>query len=257
MFLEIDIGNTRIKWRLREKTQIIDSQSSLTAGISDVGGLDKLFERVVLSSVEGIYIGSVVPSCQALLIDWCAKRFQCKPVFVEVVKRHGSVVNGYRDVSQMGVDRWLAILAAFKRAKQSCVIVDAGSAVTVDLLMADGVHCGGYIVPGLSLMNDALFRNTGRVKIAVDDYPSAPKAGGSTKEAVVSGLPLMLLGLVRQALLEIEAAGALTPKIIVTGGDGWYLANLLVVNGFQRVESVPELVLDGLQLAVEGFDDED
>jgi type III pantothenate kinase len=251
MFLEIDIGNTRVKWRLRDKQRVMAAHSSSTALLVDSADVELIFAQVDLFSVSAVYIASVVPRCDDLLLGWCKASFQFAPIFAEVVKRQGGVLNGYVDVSQMGVDRWLALLAAWRRAEGVCLVVDAGSAVTVDLLLSGGVHHGGYIVPGLQSMNVTLFQNTDRVKVSDVHFPVQLHAGTSTVEAVASGLPMMLLGLIERACSELEAIEVGRPKIIVTGGDGEYISAVLVSHGVECVEFVPELVLDGLALAIE------
>ncbi|MFT5419390.1 MAG: type III pantothenate kinase [Candidatus Endobugula sp.] len=248
MFLEIDVGNTRIKWRLREQQRVIATYFSPTASMVNI---ELIFAQVDLSRVSAVYIASVVPRCNDPLLDWCKTSLKLTPIFAEVVRQHAGVLNGYGEVSQMGVDRWLALLAAWQRTGDVCLVVDAGSAVTLDLLLSDGVHRGGYIVPGLQLMNSALFQNTDRVKMSNVQFSVEFNAGTSTAEAVASGLPLMLLGLIERVCSEIEAIEAGRPTIIVTGGDGEYISAVLVSYGVRCVEFVPELVLDGLALAIE------
>ncbi|MDP1069535.1 type III pantothenate kinase, partial [Klebsiella pneumoniae] len=77
---------------------------------------------------------------------------------------------------RMGVDRWLAMLAAWQRVGQSCWVVDCGSAITLDLLDAEGRHQGGYILPGLRLMQQSLLGNTAEVRVDrdVEHYSVAP-----------------------------------------------------------------------------------
>ena len=74
------------------------------------------------------------------------------------------MTSGYRDPERLGVDRWLALIAARERSKQPTVIVDAGSACTIDLLDSEGRHLGGYILPGLTAMGEALVRGTHQIQ---------------------------------------------------------------------------------------------
>jgi len=174
-------------------------------------------------------------------------------VFAEVRARCSGVVNGYHDVSQMGVDRWLALLATYEKYQSACLVVDVGSAATVDLLQANGQHLGGYIVPGLQMMNSALFRDTGRVKLESVNYADELRAGTSTREAVVRGLPLMLLGLVRLAYDELSSSSHISqaPTVVITGGDSQYMVlQLRSQLNIEPVEWAPDLVLDGLRLNI-------
>jgi type III pantothenate kinase len=247
MILEIDIGNTRIKWRVRGEQKIYCSHSAYSSLLSSEKNYHAIFQTVD-SEIAQIYIASVATAYHTVLVDWLARRFQCQPIFSEVSVKKGGVVNGYTDVSQMGVDRWLALLASWSQMKRACLVVDAGSAVTVDLLLSGGVHHGGYIVPGLQMMNTALFRDTDKVKIAHNTYPLVLDAGKGTQSAVLSGLPSMLLGLIERALRQMQAEGVNHPSIVVTGGDGEYVARLLEVEGYDHVKYIPDLVLDGLSV---------
>src|SRR5690606_12310751 len=97
---------------------------------------------------------------------WSWKTYGIQPDFALSQINAAGVVNGYERPEQLGADRWLAILAGFSRAKRASVIVDCGSAITLDLVSARGEHLGGYIAPGLTLMRRALLGNTEKIKIA-------------------------------------------------------------------------------------------
>ncbi len=251
MRLDVDIGNTRIKWRFMSKLGEVSSGAAKTQEISTLGNI---FADIDTASILAIYVGSVVPSSVPIFKALCKRYTPCEPIFAEVSPRCAGVVNAYKDVSQMGVDRWLALLAAKDLCSHSCVVVDVGSAITVDLLSSSGRHLGGYIAPGLRLMNAALFQNTGKVNVPLSDYPAILSAGTSTQEAVNAALPRMLIGLVHQAVDELVEAAEGSISIVVTGGDGQYLAGHLQTLQSKRVLYVPTLVLDGLCLAIEGVD---
>ena len=250
MILEVDVGNTRIKWRLRDDRQIQQSHSALSALLSDEKNYQEIFGGIDSRCVSHIYVASVATSHHKIFTSWLTQRFCCEPIFAAVNVSSAGVVNAYTNVTQMGVDRWLALLAAWDKVSGACLVIDAGSAVTVDILLAGGVHHGGYIVPGLQMMNAALFRNTDQVKVSNNDYPLVLDAGNSTQSAVLSGLPLMLVGLIDRAFKHMKSLGEHDPSIVVTGGDGGYIAQLLSVEAYERVLHVPALVLDGLYLHV-------
>jgi type III pantothenate kinase len=250
MRLEIDIGNTRIKWRLTdyEHQQVADGVGLLT-DLSGYQAFDSLFGAIDLSLINHIAVASVVPSLHPLLSQWCDKKAVPPPVFAEVTRECVGVVNAYRDVSQMGVDRWLALLAAYDRCGGS-VVVSAGSAVTVDLVRQDGLHLGGYIVPGLRLLAEGLLHNTDQVNIVSQEYQERLDPGVSTTEAVMRGLPLMLIGLILGACAQLQRDGELSPSVVISGGDGEYLLSLMEANGLRRGKYIPSLVFEGLQLAL-------
>ncbi len=254
----MDIGNSRLKWRLRHEGGAV-AQGGGNHQLE--GAYPNIFSDIAdRDDIEKIYVSSVVPKLEEEFSQWCKKNWQLEPIYAAVSKFCAGVANGYDDVSQMGVDRWLAVMAAYNIDKSKpCLIVDSGSACTVDSLLSNGVHLGGYIVPGIELMRSALFRDTDRVKLNSISYDEELSAGKSTQMAVSSGLRVMELSLVTFALEELFAAGGGDIRIVLTGGNGAKLANVLKKqlvkqNLFTSVSGIivePELVLNGLSLALE------
>jgi type III pantothenate kinase len=256
MRLEIDIGNTRVKWRLLMNNVVLERGFGITADLGSTSDIDRCFIDVALSTLEVIHIATVVSSHRRLFTLWSAQ-YSLIPVFAQTSESSNGVLNAYDDVDQMGVDRWLAIVAAYKKINGACFIVDAGSAVTIDIVKEGGQHLGGYIVPGLQQMRHSLFGQTDLVgdnakKTAVVNVSSvsAISPGTNTQTAVSTGLPLMLLGMIHWLLLEFTSANGVQPSILVAGGDGAFLAELLTNNGIGDVECTPELVMDGLSLVI-------
>ena len=253
MILEIDVGNTRVKWRVTELGRLAKSGAKASKLLSHVDGCAEVFGDIEGLPIMSVHIASVTPNYDAQLSRWCEQVLACPFYFAIVSKEQAGVVNGYIDVSQMGVDRWLAILAAWSLLKGkgvSCIVVDAGTAITVDIIASNGVHQGGYIVPGLQMMNDALFRNTGQVKLDWAMFPDKVSLGDGTQAAVLSGLPLMLLGLIEKTYRQlIDSNDDVIPNVIVTGGDGEYFVRLLGQESGIKAEYIDGLVLDGLSLS--------
>ncbi len=258
MILEVDIGNSRLKWRLRNGNSTIAQGNG---GHQLDGDYSTVFSDIsTRHRVQKICVASVVPKFEEEFTAWCKENWRLNPEYANVTKFCAGVANGYDDVSQMGIDRWLAVVAAYNVDKSKpCLVIDSGSACTVDLVLSNGVHLGGYIVPGLELMRSALFRDTDRVKLNSISYDEELCAGKSTQKAVSSGLRVMELGLVMFALEELLMANGNDPRIVLTGGNGFKLAKLLEKrlvkqNLFARVSGIivePELVLNGLSLALE------
>ena len=155
------------------------------------------------------------------------------------------VVNGYEDPRQMGVDRWLAMLAAHREFSCAVCVVDAGTAVTIDQVDADGRHLGGVIVPGLGLMRRALLGETGRIGESVVNEAGSGTGRGvlghSTDEAIDGGGLAAICGLIEQCAAEL-AGRSRDNVLVVTGGDAVRIVPHLRV----AVESRPRLVLRGL-----------
>ena len=233
MILELDIGNTRVKWRTR------DAESVLASGHCDRSTPDwpGLLPQQGLKQVRVANVGG--PAAAERLTAWAQTRWGLVPGYACSTVALGSVVNGYREPERLGVDRWLALLAAWQELHAGAILVSAGTALTIDVLQDNGQHGGGYIVPGLRLMRDALIAGTSGVRPEIDSVTSlAP--GHSTTEAVLQGCTAMAV-----ALIEKARAGVAIP-VVLSGGDADSLAPWLTGPVLQR----PDLVLDGLGLAL-------
>lgn len=172
-------------------------------------------------------------------------------VTIEVARstrQAAGVTSAYHDPGTLGVDRWLAMLAARVQCSGLCVVIDCGTALTLDILEADGRHRGGYIVPGLALQWRAL-EGTARIRLSGEVLvPGAdPAPGTSTDEAVRHGIVSMLGGwLVNDAAVRQAGSGQ---GLFMAGGDADLLIPVLQRAGLS-VRREPDLVLDGLALAL-------
>ncbi len=238
--LELDAGNTFIKWRLIDADRVLERGRWLTAEFA-AELLQECRQRpdeVWLASVAGEGLNQAL----AAGVERCWQ-LPLRRALTEAAA--AGVRNSYEDPARMGVDRWLAMLAAWKRVGQPCWVVDCGSAITVDLLDAEGRHQGGYILPGIRLMQQSLLGNTAEVRVDrdVEHYSVAP--GRDTSSAVAHGANLMLLALARQLRAGIPGM-AIPTRVLVTGGDGAQLAEMM-----PDAELCPDLVMDGLRWALE------
>ena len=153
---------------------------------------------------------------------------------------------------KLGVDRWLSILAARAQSHEACIVVDCGSAITVDLITSQGEHLGGYIAPGLRLMREALSTKTTAINLGKIGYSESAFPGRNTVQAIKSAELAMFMGLIAQAkniLGNYEAGECL---VWLTGGDGEWLSSMLAESKF-----VEDLVLDGLDVALTMLDSGD
>ena len=243
MILQIDAGNTRIKWRVTNGPKTVVEGSQLTASV--LAGEPLLLEDVAalttaqLSNVAGDKI-------VANLSKQLQVQFSVSLQVAKVSPRVGLVSCGYTSPETLGVDRWLVALAAFKKAGRAVVVVDAGSALTVELVSSEGVYRGGYIVPGLRLLQESLRQGTDQVKVGqvkVDQIASGETLipGVTTDEAVSLGCTLMLVTFIERLAAEHSA------ELIITGGDAVLLKSQLA----STADYCPDLVLDGL--SVEGL----
>lgn len=234
MILEIDCGNTALKWRLSDGSR---RGTARWDQLEVDGSAD--FTALALPEVSRVRLGSVAGDGRTTtLVGHLESHLGARVDIAQVRSGDGGVVCGYTEPSRLGVDRWLAVQAAMAAFPgQRLLVVDAGSAITVDACVP-GRHLGGFIGPGLQLMRQALYSGTHAVK--VPDLPVAMPVGPGkdTHDAVTGALALMLRGLVAEAAARLGAVD----HYVMTGGAGH-----LLVDEFSPSALVPELVLDGLR----------
>ena len=229
--LLLDAGNTRLKWVVVEAGQWF-AQGSMP--YSDVPELARLLE-----GVTDCYIASVAQAQHDNQIKAQLASSTIKSKWLTAEARFLDVKNSYTNPPQLGVDRWMGLIAARQRTRMPTLVVSAGTAMTVDALSAEGVFLGGLIVPGFGMMQQALRQGTAGVAEVSGTWQAFPRA---TADAVQSGIVAALCGAIQlQHACLAETAGT-PPRCILTGGDADRLLPHLAVS----VEHVPALVLEGI-----------
>lgn len=242
MILQIDRGNTRLKWRLCSA-----SREVMRGAFLNDEGYFSLATTLSDWSIQQIIVVSVLGEASDQAFSaWATKQFGVTPRFAKTALQCAGVTNGYRVPERLGVDRWLAMLGGYSRARGACVVVDCGSAITVDMIDQHGVHQGGYISPGITAMYRSLFANTHGVKVVKGNDVDDLSPGRDTESAVSSAQLIMITGLIQRAVqqLSIDGESASLPELLMTGGDGLQLSKFL-----SRSVFVPDLVFEGLELA--------
>lgn len=240
MYLLIDVGNSRIKWALAA-----DEYTSNT-GIH-YGSFSQLAQ--FLSDLE---VASTVIMISAVKqIDNLLQLFQ-QLGFGEVILAksqacQAGITNSYEHPERMGIDRWLAMIAAYQQLDsmpnvQGAIIVDAGSALTIDVLTVQGRHLGGYIVPGLVMAQSALFASTEQVK-RYDEPTLSKRSNDGLLKLGNNTLQCVEYGVINQHVALVERVKKNYPEyeIMITGGDGKLLASF-----FPSALVDENLVLKGL-----------
>ena len=237
MILAIDAGNSRVKWGWHdgERWQSVASVSLIEfAASSDhvnpfsVTHADP--ERIVISNVAG-------DGAHQLLVNWTSI-FDAEPLWLRAEAERGGVQNRYERPEQLGPDRWAALLAARALHSGPCLVVNAGTATTVDMLSGDGSFLGGSILPGVELMRFVLHEHTGRLPIREGSYRDAPR---NTFDAIETGCRHAQAGAVER-MYRVFRDVAPAPLCIVAGGAGRALVDQLSMPR----RYVENLVLDGL-----------
>ncbi|HWT53987.1 MAG TPA: type III pantothenate kinase [Rhodocyclaceae bacterium] len=229
MILCIDCGNTRIKWGLLTPKGLWQAH-----GVMPLAQLDNLraalidqpaFKRVVACNVSGAENGERIAAQIKVTPEWVVpQREQC------------GVKNGYKKAAQLGADRWASLIAARAMHSGACLVVNAGTATTIDLLGADGRFRGGVILPGLNLMRKALAHNTADLPLADAAHQAIPT---DTDSAIVSGALEASAGAIERMFARLEDP---TATCLLSGGAAAAIAPLLQI----PVQSIDDLVLRGL-----------
>ena len=226
--LEIDIGNSRTKYRLGEQRGVVPAPTLPL-------DLDGMPDRIRVSAVKGDR-----HAIRASLRDI----YGVEPEFARVETPCGGVRCAYVDPGRLGVDRWLAVLAAWQIARAPALVCDVGTAMTLDYVDGAGVHRGGFIAPGIATMRRALRSETRDVR-PDDRMLDALAWGRDTDTAVAGGTLAMALGAIAAAE-RLASVGGETPRLMIAGGD----AEPIMAVMDRPAEHRPDLVLDGLLVAL-------
>jgi len=242
--LLFDAGNTRLKWGYLSAGRISKTGSVSHAKLHEKGyavlttRLPREVSHAVASNVAG-------PGFAAKLASVIGLHCGAEMHFAHCEKFAGGVTAGYRQPRRMGIDRWMAMIGAWNEFRCALCIVDAGTAMTIDMLDNTGQHLGGQIIPGIRMMEDSLRRKTSDIAPArpVKRNPGDKLAGfgKNTDEAIVNGSMNAACGAIERAAKQARRAG-MRPKIILTGGDASRILKQLNDKPILR----PNLVLDGL-----------
>lgn len=239
MKLLFDIGNTRLKWGLAESGELVET------GFLDVGDfvpaeLEKQINH--LDDIEDAYLCSVAsPTILQSLLAWLDKEQQISSTTVHTEKTACGIRNNYTQIEQLGVDRWIAALGARSvQAYGDLIIIDVGTALTIDWLSARNAFEGGVILPGFRLMHDALVGRTAGIKAEYLDNRQI--IGKTTNECVNSGIGYALAGGVERIVNEMRNMIKSPVSILLTGGGADALSSKISLS----VKYQPHLVLFGL-----------
>lgn len=245
MILELDCGNSFIKWRVLDTDVrrvvgegVVDSDLALLESLNALKGLALKFCRLV-----SVRTTEETNALIALLTE----AFGVSVVCAAPSREMSGVRNGYEEFERLGLDRWLAMLGGFHLASGACLVLDFGTAVTADFISRDGEHLGGFICPGMPLMRNQLRTHTRRIRygdLAAERALESLIPGRTTVEAVERGCSLMLRGFV---LTQLELARSYWGDdfvVFLTGGDADLVSEIV-----PEARVVPDLVFVGLAMA--------
>ena len=243
MILEIDYGNTRLKWRLLDSRTlecvtrgVVKELRELVPSLQGTKCIGLKFCRVcsVRSRADNDSLTSLISEAYGVAIH-----------YAQSTAALAGVINGYIDAAKLGVDRWLAIVAAYAKIQGPCLIIDCGTAITVDYVSADGVHIGGCIAPGFQQMSGML-KNSTQLRVEVTPVKGAAHAclARDTQAAVRTGIRAMVLGFIKEQLLCAQAQWADSFIVICAGGDSHFVREIVA-----DAVIAEDLVFAGLAIA--------
>jgi type III pantothenate kinase len=230
-----DIGNSSMTLCRMRGLEVLDTiDASSKAGVTEIANAIQKMSRDLL-----LVIASVNPRGLATL-----EQAWGKPAYA--LGRDGQVPieNRTRTPEQAGQDRLCNALAAKQRAGGEAVVIDFGSAITLDVVK-EGAYVGGAIAPGIGLAMEALHQKTAMLPLVEIGKSKPPVIGTDTVSAIQSGVYYGYIGLVRNLLAEVLTTFTRKPQVIATGGYGAHLAP--EIEGVDAV--VPELTHEGIALA--------
>ena len=241
MILAVDAGNTRIKWGIHSRDEWQTTGACATADASDLGNAWASLDppsRIIVSNVAG---GRV----QAAIVEASA-RFDRLPEFIVSRAAQCGVRSSYEQPAQLGCDRWAALVGAHRLYPGAALVVNAGTAMTVDALTDDGLFLGGIIVPGLDLMRRALDAHTAGLPLQPGEVRFFPS---NTGDAIMSGAAHALAGAIERMAGFMRESGQDPLRVLLSGGAGARLRPLIALETIM----VDHLVLEGLvTIAQEG-----
>jgi type III pantothenate kinase len=246
MNLFLDIGNARIKWAVQDSTAwktgdpLVRHQRAFKDLARPAWKDLETPARVIVSSVAG-------EDYRKSVHTWVKRRWKVIPEFLYTEAHQCGVSNAYSVPERLGSDRWASLLAVHAHYKGPAVVIDCGTAITIDAIAGDGTHLGGLIVPGMDLMTTALTEGAPGVQIQEKDTQEVSLLGRSTEAAVSGGVLYAAVALIDRVCLDLKVELGNASTILLTGGDAIRILPLLSC----KPEYDPDLVLKGLAVFAE------
>lgn len=240
----MDVGNSFLKWGVLEQGAIRRTGSISRKRLDEQGlvaltaRLPRRVNTVLVSNVAGTSFATRLSGVLGMHCDVDVH-------FARSEREACGVVNSYRQPRRLGVDRWVAMIGARAEFTAPCLVVDAGTAVTLDALDGDGRHLGGQIIPGVQLMAASLASETSDIpavqRIASGSGNPMDSFANTTAAAVGQGALNAVAGAIERALRILRDQGD-EPEVVLTGGDASRILRSLDEAAHHR----PYLVLQGL-----------
>ena len=243
MKLLIDFGNSRCKWALLNDQAFLESKAYFYKSEDLTQRAHEIAEQICFDSIKQIHAVNVLGNgFEQVFRAQANTRAKIDIKFhVSLLNSHG-VMLAYANPLSYGADRYAALIAAHHKTSGAKIIIDCGTATTVDGIEASGKHLGGLIIPGIELMCSALANKASGISMP-QQMNSTQLFNDNTAEAVYSGSALVLSHGVRGIVQEIMSKINLQATVYVTGGQN----KMIDLAGIEHVDC-PNLVLEGLRI---------
>jgi len=242
MLLTIDVGNTNTifgvfkgnkligDWRIRTERE----RTSDELGVL----MSQLFATspISIGAIKGAIISNVVPPLSATMYEFCHRYLHLDPMFIEpYIKTNISIL--YENPYEVGADRIVNAVAAYRKYQQDLIVVDFGTATTFDCISADGKYLGGAISPGITISCEALFQHASKLpRVEIFNRPKSVIAK-NTVSSINAGILYGYAGLVDGLVKAINIERKVNCKVLATGG----LAKLIA--GYSHtIEEIDDLL---------------
>jgi type III pantothenate kinase len=235
--LLLDAGNSRCKWAL------VENATWVREGAADNKDWPALRDALSqLAPPRLLHVSNVAGEDMARHLRELGEMWSCPVQFAVAQKQQCGVRNSYEQPAQLGSDRWLALVAAWHRVRRACLVVNCGTATTVDALSASGEFLGGLILPGMELMRHSLVSNTAGLGMGAGKLCEFPR---NTADAIYSGVMRATIGAIRQQYALLSAQQEVS--CIISGGA----APAICPHLDMPYEQVDKLVLHGLYITAQ------
>ncbi len=237
MIVLIDIGNTRTKYCIVNEGKRNSQQAIFNKRIS----YDFLYKnfigatKIIVASVSHVQLTNEINV-------WCQINKITYQKIVSETKKN-NVITAYKEPTQLGIDRWLVLIGASELfPNKNVLIIDAGTATTIDFLAASGQHQGGWILAGINTLITSVLADTVQVQ-ANDKEKESLAFGVNTSENVHNAAWAATVGTINLAISQVQQQGFILDEVIFTGGNGRLLSSMLPYQS----SVIDELVFSGFQ----------
>ena len=232
MHLLIDQGNTLLKYGLEEEGALTNIES---------GQPFDLRQFIEGKDITKAYVCSVKNVNNRKVVEELLEEYNIDCEFVETAEEKNGLKNSYDDPESMGTDRWLGMLGIWQDHQDEFVLIDCGTAITLDHVDSTGQHKGGHIVPGINTMVSSLVDKTDKINVDLSKKPQSTRFANNTEDAVKRGCLAAITGYLNE---QLNTKTHRHIAVFITGGEAEIFAKHLLI----KPKFVKYPVLEGLRI---------